>query len=166
MVSYNCILCLCGGLVSVFLLTLGVLLIKLPFTHPGDYDAGQWLSCIAQGIAICAFSSASFLENVTSFQCIASNCGFLTTIVGRGVYYILIGLFSMPIWEQLRAVSESSGSEAWAAGIALTGVILSIFVGILHLCLWWRMRRDARIAKEVPEPAPALDKQTLGRSES
>mmetsp|Transcript_17309 Transcript_17309/g.54737 ORF Transcript_17309/g.54737 Transcript_17309/m.54737 type:complete len:178 (-) Transcript_17309:39-572(-) len=139
-----------GAAVCACLFCLGFLMFKLPFDYGDQYSTGQWLSCVAQGVAIMLITVAAFVDSIYSTECIGRNFGFLSHTCGRTGFYLLMGLYALPVMETLNNVSEHHGEDGYAASFALAGVILTFFAGILHGAVLLRQRFSGD-AKYVPE---------------
>ncbi|CAE8591551.1 unnamed protein product, partial [Polarella glacialis] len=113
-------------------------MLKLPFENAQAYNAGQWLGSMSQGLCIMFFSLISFVENIYSSRVMNRNFGFLTHMLGRGMFYLLMGIYSIPVVEILNEISKADNSQGVAAGIALAGVILAFFASVLHCVVFVR----------------------------
>merc|ERR1719263_1613388 len=108
---------------------------KLPFEHGEHFNTGQKASTASQGITIMVFSLAACVDNLYGLRCLQNNFGFFRHLCGRGLFYLLMGFYSLPLIEMLKQMSHAENSEGTMSSVALVAVIFAMISGCLHLCL-------------------------------
>jgi len=141
-------------LVCIGLFCLGFTLLRLPFQYPGNFNTGQWLSNFAQGLAIMVLVTAALIDNVYATPCVRNNFGFFSHLCGRGTFYILMGLYSLPTMSMLKTLSEEtqgdeSTHDAVSSGLALFGVISAFIVGVAHIVMMVRQQGSSEKGSEA-----------------
>merc|ERR1712008_476941 len=126
------LLLLAGAVVCALLFCLGFLMVKLPFEYSDSYSTGQSLSWVSQGLAIVMITAAAFVDSIYVVMCIRNNFGFLGTVYGRATFYLLMGLYAIPIAEILSDMTHQHNADGWSATFAVAGVVLTFIVGLLH----------------------------------
>jgi len=109
----NC-LRISGGVACVGLFFLGFIMFKLPFEYSGSFSTGQGASTASQGLAIMVFTVAAAIDNIYGFWFIQSNFGFLRHLCGRGIFYLLLGFYALPLMEMLKDMGKGDGG--WGGG--------------------------------------------------
>mmetsp|Transcript_107487 Transcript_107487/g.190432 ORF Transcript_107487/g.190432 Transcript_107487/m.190432 type:complete len:188 (+) Transcript_107487:35-598(+) len=158
-----------GAAVCIGLFCMGFIMFKVPFEYADHFNTGQWLSAVAQGIATMLFTLAAGIDNIYGTLCIKGNFGFLSHLCGRGVFFVLMGLYSLPTLGMLNSLSESKNedgnpsSDGAMSSLALFGVIMSFLVGILHfVLLFCRWRADQGDTKGLTASAGSPPPQSMG----
>merc|ERR1719183_264201 len=103
---YDLCLRVTACVVSVCLFIFGFIMAKLPFEYSDHYNTGQQLSSVSQGLAIMVFTVAACVDNVYALRCVHDNFGFLSHLCGRGLFYLLIGFYALPLHSMLDDLSE------------------------------------------------------------
>merc|ERR1719263_2637746 len=138
---------------------------KLPFEHGEHFNTGQKASTASQGITIMVFSLAACVDNLYGLRCLQNNFGFFRHLCGRGLFYLLLGFYSLPLIEMLKQMSEFENSEGTMSSVALVAVIFAIVVGCLHLCLLgYRLNRRGESSQELKASSPSGTANTVGNA--
>jgi len=151
-----------GALGCVGLFLLGLVLFQLPFEYSNSFSAGTGASCAAQGIGIMVISAAAFVDNIYGTVCIQRNFGFLTHFCGRGLFFMLMGLYAAPTISVLKQLGEQDNTSGTQATLALVGVIFSLLLGTAHLVLLCYRLLDGSEKKELNASGSVVPPSSLG----